>query len=58
MNYIYIIYRRSYGLSKEGYQKYLEELENIKKKIEKNNIDITEYISDDTYGDGWHDNFA
>ena len=27
-------------LSKEGYQKYLEELENIKKKIEKNNIDI------------------
>ena len=45
-------------LSKEGYQKYLEELENIKKKIEKNNIDITEYVSDDAYGDGWHDNFA
>ncbi len=45
-------------LSKEGYQKYLEELENIKKKIEKNNIDITEYVSDDSYGDGWHDNFA
>lgn len=45
-------------LSSEGYQKYLEELENIKKKIEKNNIDITEYVSDDAYGDGWHDNFA
>lgn len=44
-------------LSKEGYQKYLEKLENIKKKIEKNNIDITEYVSDDAYGDGWHDNF-
>ena len=45
-------------LSKEGYQKYLEELENIKKKIEKNNIDITEYVSDDAYGDGWYANFA
>lgn len=45
-------------LSKEGYQKYFEELENIKKKIEKNNIDITEYVSDDAYGDGWHDNFS
>ena len=45
-------------LSKEGYKKYLEELENIRKKITKNNIDITEYTSDDAYGDGWHDNFA
>lgn len=45
-------------LSKEGYDKYLEELELIKKKIEKNSIDISEYASDDAYGDGWHDNFA
>lgn len=45
-------------LSKEGYEKYLEELEIIKKKIEKNSIAIAEYASDDAYGDGWHDNFA
>ena len=45
-------------LDEDGYKQYLEELEAIKKKIEANSRDITEYMSDDAYGDGWHDNFA
>lgn len=45
-------------LDKEGYENYLKEIEKIKKKIEKNNNDISIYVSDDAYGDGWHDNFA
>lgn len=45
-------------LDEKGYQKYLKEIENIREKIKKNSADITEYQSDDAYGDGWHDNFA
>lgn len=45
-------------LDEDGYKQYLEELETIKKKIEANSRDIAEYMSDDAYGDGWHDNFA
>ena len=45
-------------LDEAGYQEYLKELEIIKKKIESNSKDIAEYMSDDAYGDGWHDNFA
>ena len=45
-------------LDQEGYKNYLKEIEVIKEKIQKNSIDISEYIGDDAYGDGWHDNFA
>ena len=45
-------------LDEKGYQEYLKEIEDLKEKIAKNNRDISEYQSDDAYGDGWHDNFA
>lgn len=45
-------------LDQNGYNEYLKEIENIKKKITANSGDITIYQSDDAYGDGWHDNFA
>lgn len=45
-------------LDSSGYNEYIKEIEEIKKKIEKNNCDITTFQSDDAYGDGWHDNFA
>jgi len=45
-------------LDQEGYENYLKELDEIREKIRKNNSDISEYMSDDAYGDGWHDNFA
>lgn len=45
-------------LDQEGYEKYLKEIEEIKEKIQKNSTDISEYMGDDAYGDGWHDNFA
>ena len=45
-------------LDENGYNEYLKEIDAIKEKIKKNSSDITEYQSDDAYGDGWHDNFA
>ena len=45
-------------LDQEGYDNYLKELDEIREKIRKNNVDISEYMSDDAYGDSWHDNFA
>lgn len=45
-------------LDQEGYQNYLKELDKIREKIRKNSVDISEYMSDDAYGDTWHDNFA
>lgn len=45
-------------LDEDGYQNYLKEIEELREKIRKNNVDISEFISDDAYGDGWHDNFA
>ena len=45
-------------LDKKGYENYLRELDEIREKIRKNSCDISEYVSDDAYGDGWHDNFA
>lgn len=45
-------------LDQEGYENYLKELDDIREKIIKNSSDISEYMSDDAYGDGWHDNFA
>lgn len=45
-------------LDHEGYENYLKELENLREKIDKNSSDISEFMSDDAYGDGWHDNFA
>ena len=45
-------------LDEKGYQNYLKELEQIRKKININSKDISEFQSDDAYGDGWHDNFA
>lgn len=45
-------------LDEDGYQEYLKEIDEIREKIRKNSSDITEYQSDDAYGDGWHDNFA
>ncbi len=45
-------------LDEDGYQNYLKELEQLKEKINLNSKDISEFQSDDAYGDGWHDNFA
>ena len=45
-------------LDKEGYDNYLKELDEIREKIRKNSSDISEFMSDDAYGDSWHDNFA
>ena len=45
-------------LDQEGYENYLKELNEIREKIRKNSSDISEFASDDAYGDGWHDNFA
>ena len=45
-------------LDQEGYENHLKELEEIREKIRKNSSDISEFMSDDAYGDGWHDNFA
>lgn len=45
-------------LDEKGYNEYLKEIDAIKEKIKQNSSDITEYQSDDAYGDGWHDNFA
>ena len=45
-------------LDQEGYNNYLKEIDEIREKIRKNSNDISEYMSDDAYGDGWHDNFA
>lgn len=45
-------------LDQEGYENYLKELDEIREKIRKNSTDISEFASDDAYGDGWHDNFA
>lgn len=45
-------------VSLEGYQEYLKELDQIREKIRKNSASMSEYMSDDAYGDGWHDNFA
>ena len=45
-------------LDQEGYQNYLKEIDEIREKIRKNSCDISEFASDDAYGDGWHDNFA
>ena len=45
-------------LDEKGYEEYIKEIEEIREKIKKNSSDISEYQSDDAYGDGWHDNFA
>lgn len=45
-------------LDSAGYEKYLQEIESLKEKIQKNACDMSLYASDDAYGDGWHDNFA
>lgn len=45
-------------LDENGYQEYLKAIEKIREKIKQNSTDITEFQSDDAYGDGWHDNFA
>ncbi len=45
-------------LDSEGYQNYLKEIDALKKKVEENAKEMSEYASDDAYGDGWHDNFA
>ena len=45
-------------LDENGYKQYLSEIEDIRNKIDANNRDISEYMSDDAYGDSWHDNFA
>lgn len=45
-------------LDREGYENYLKELDEIREKIRENSSDISEYMSDDAYGDSWHDNFA
>lgn len=45
-------------LDQNGYDSYIKELEAIREKIKKNSSDISEFASDDAYGDGWHDNFA
>ena len=45
-------------LDQDGYENYLKEIEAIREKIRKNSSDISEFASDDAYGDGWHDNFA
>ena len=45
-------------LDQEGYETYLKEIEELREKIRKNSTDISEYMGDDAYGDGWHDNFA
>lgn len=52
-----IVIKKIY-LDKEGYSQYLNEIEQIREKIRNNSSNITEYQSDDAYGDGWHDNFA
>lgn len=36
----------------------MKELAEIRQKIKNNSSDISEYMSDDAYGDTWHDNFA
>ena len=45
-------------LDKVGYENYLKSLEDIKKEIDENAKLMSLYVSDDAYGDGWHDNFA
>lgn len=45
-------------LDQDGYDNYLKELDEIREKIRNNSSDISEYMSDDAYGDTWHDNFA
>ena len=45
-------------LSKEGYINYLQDIENLKMKIDDNAKMKSIYANDDAYGDGWHDNFA
>ena len=45
-------------LDDKGYQEYLNQIEEIRKKIKENARDIATFASDDAYGDGWHDNFA
>ena len=45
-------------LDKEGYENYLKEIEQIREKLKNNSKDISLYMSDDAYGDSWHDNFA
>ena len=45
-------------LDKLGYENYLKSLEDIKKEIDENAKLMSLYVSDDAYGDGWHDNFA
>lgn len=45
-------------LDKLGYENYLKSLEDIKKEIDDNAKLMSLYVSDDAYGDGWHDNFA
>lgn len=45
-------------LDKAGFDNYVKSLEKIKKEIEDNAKLMSLYVSDDAYGDGWHDNFA
>ena len=45
-------------LDKVGFDNYLKSLEDIKKEIDDNAKLMSLYVSDDAYGDGWHDNFA
>lgn len=45
-------------LDENGYQEYLKKIDELREKIRKNSLDMSEYQSDDAYGDGWHDNFA
>lgn len=45
-------------LDENGYQEYLKEIDKIREKLKQNSSDISEFMSDDAYGDGWHDNFA
>ncbi len=45
-------------LDRKGYENYLKSLEDIKKEIDDNAKLMSLYASEDTYGDGWHDNFA
>ena len=45
-------------LDKLGYENYLKSLEDIKKEIDENAKLMSLYVSDDAYGDGWHDNFT
>jgi len=45
-------------LDQKGFENYQKEIEKIRAQIQKNAQDMSEFASDDAYGDTWHDNFA